>query len=217
MINLEVQNEFSTGYPLLRRAIYHCSRLISSQYGVEFTNSQFGNIRKVYSIWVCADPPKAYRNTITRYRMIEENMVGEIHAEIKDYDLLTVIMLCLGSENEENYGGILQLLNVLLSSELQAEEKKRLLERDFDLAMTTTMEEEVDLVCNLSEGVLKRGWERGMEAGRVEGRAKGRVEGRVESICSLMDSMNLTLDQAMDALKIPEEDRPQYRELLKVQ
>lgn len=209
VVNLEVQNEFSTGYPILKRAIYHCSRLISSQYGVEFTHSQFGEIRKVYSIWVCAAPPRAYRNTITRYRMTEENMVGVVHAEPRDYDLLTVILLGLGSEKDENYGGILKLLDVLLSGELKAEEKKRLLKRDFDLAMTTTMEQEVDHVCNLSEGVMKRGVEKGLQQGVERGRA--------ESIRSLMESMGLTLEQAMDALKIPKEERGRYGELLKRQ
>ena len=123
------------------------------------------------------------------------------------------ILLGLGSEKDENYGGILKLLDVLLSGELKAEEKKRLLKRDFDLAMATTMEQEVDHVCNLSEGVMKRGVEKGLQQG-VE---RGRAEGRAESIRSLMESMGLTLEQAMDALKIPKEERGRYGELLKRQ
>ena len=38
-----------------------------------------------------------------------------------------------------------------------------------------------------------------------------------ESIKNLMDTMNMTAKEAMDALKIKEEDRSQYTELLKIQ
>ena len=33
IINLEAQNDFYPGYPLIKRAIYYCSRMISAQYG----------------------------------------------------------------------------------------------------------------------------------------------------------------------------------------
>lgn len=46
------------------------------------------------------------------------------------------------------------------------------------------------------------------------GRAEGRAEGIVSAIRNLIDSMGLTVDQAMDALKISEADRPKYRSLL---
>lgn len=52
--------------------------------------------------------------------------------------------------------------------------------------------------------------DRGERRGRVEGRA----EGMTASIQSLMDTMGWTIEQAMAALKIPEEDRPKYSKLL---
>ena len=163
IINVESQNKFRDGYPLLKRAIYYCSRLISSQSGTEFTGAQYGKLQKVYSIWLCADPPKGYRNTITRYRMTEENMVGAVKEPTAHYDLLTVVMLCLGGPGDENYEGILKLLSVLLSSEVKYAEKRRILQQEFDLAMTQEMETEVQNMCNLSEGVWERGMEKGME------------------------------------------------------
>lgn len=39
IINIEAQNDFYPGYPLVKRGIYYCSRMISAQYGTEFTNS----------------------------------------------------------------------------------------------------------------------------------------------------------------------------------
>ena len=35
MINVEAQNDFYPGYPLVKRGIYDCSRMISPQYGRE--------------------------------------------------------------------------------------------------------------------------------------------------------------------------------------
>ena len=50
IINIEAQNNFHPGYPLLKRAIYYCSRMISSQYGTVITKSHYEKIEKVYSI-----------------------------------------------------------------------------------------------------------------------------------------------------------------------
>ena len=35
IINIEAQNDFYPGYPIIKRGIYYCSRMISSQYGTE--------------------------------------------------------------------------------------------------------------------------------------------------------------------------------------
>ena len=52
IINIETQNDFYPGYPLIKRGIYYCSRMISSQYGREFTSSHYEKIKKVYSIFI---------------------------------------------------------------------------------------------------------------------------------------------------------------------
>ena len=57
-------------------------------------------------------------------------------------------------------------------------------------------------MCNLSQGVEEKG------------RIRGRTEGIAASIKSLMDSMGWSMEQAMAALKISEEDRSQYAKLL---
>lgn len=43
---------------------------------------------------------------------------------------------------------------------------------------------------------------------------RGERRGRADSIQNLMDSMGWTVDQAMAALKIPEEDRAKYAKIL---
>lgn len=52
------------------------------------------------------------------------------------------------------------------------------------------------------------------DRGERRGRAEGRAEGVLSAIQSLMDSMGLSVDQAMNVLKISETDRPKYRSML---
>jgi len=91
--------------------------MISSQYGREFTDSHYEKIKKVYSIWICMNPPKNRENTITRYRVVEEHLVGAATEPVRNYDLLSIIMLCFGGPDGENYDGVLRMLDVLLSNE----------------------------------------------------------------------------------------------------
>lgn len=161
-LNVEVQNDFYPGYPIIKRGIYYCSRMISSQYGVEFTDQHYEKITKVYSIWICVNPPKYRENTIAEYRIQERNRIGVVSEKRENYDLMTVVMICLGDSEDNKYGGILKLLDVLLSSEKRPEEKKRILQEEFDIKMTIELESEVLQMCNLSEGVERRGIEKGI-------------------------------------------------------
>ena len=53
-----------------------------------------------------------------------------------------------------------------------------------------------------------------MEDIREEGVIKGRIQKQTENILNLIETMGLTLEQAMAALKVPEDERPKYRDLL---
>ncbi|MCM1257246.1 MAG: hypothetical protein NC307_05285 [Roseburia sp.] len=207
IINIEAQNDFYPGYPIIKRGIYYCSRMISSQYGVEFVNSHYEKIKKVYSIWVCANPSEFRENTIARYVVREENLVGEAAEKKENYDLLTAVIICLGHSGDKKYSGILKLLEVLLSSEKNPTEKKKILYDDFDIKMTKELESEVSEMCNLSRGIEERGIEKGIE--------KGIREGVLASIQNLMESMGWSVEQAMKALKIPETEQSIYTDNLR--
>lgn len=194
ILNVEAQSNFYPGYPIIKRGLYYCSRMISSQYGVEFTDGHYEKIRKAISIWICADPPKYRENTITRYTVQEENIVGNIAEKRENYDLITAVIVCLGNAGDDKYTGILKLLDVLLSSERKPDEKKRILQDDFNIKMTRELESEVLLMCNLSKGIEE----------------KGIKEGILSSIKNLMESMDWSAEQAMTALKIPESEQVQY-------
>ena len=58
-------------------------------------------------------------------------------------------------------------------------------------------------------------FEKGMEEGIAKGMEIGRAESTLLCIKNLMKNMKLTAQQAMDALKIPDEERTHYMEMLK--
>ena len=210
IINVEAQNDFYPGYPIVKRNLYYCCRLVSSQYGTEFTNSHYEKIKKVYSIFICMNPPNYRKNTINQYSIQEENLIGEFDENVEYYDLLTGIIICLG-DVEDEMTGILKLLEVLLSSERSTKEKREILQEEFNIKMTQELEREVSEMCNLSERVEQKGIEKGI----AKGRTYGIVEGIATSIRNLMESMGWSIEQAMDALQIPTEERNGYLNMLK--
>ena len=65
----------------------------------------------------------------------------------------------------------------------------------------------------MTEG-LSRGRREGLREGRSEGLREGRSEGFLDAIRSLMESMGWGITEAMNALRIPEEERQQYIDAL---
>ena len=173
IINAEAQNRFKLKYPLTKRAVYYGSRLISAQHGTVFTKSDYQKLRKVYSIWICVNPAKRFRNTITRYSLKPEAIIGNAVEAPENYDLINIVMVCLGKMEEWNDNNLIKFLGVLFQNELSAREKKDILERDFDIPMTETFESEVDDMCNLSQGVAEEAMQKGLEQGRQEGIEQG--------------------------------------------
>ena len=182
IINAEAQNRFKPKYPLTKRAVYYGSRLISAQHGTVFTKSDYQKLRKVYSIWICVNPAKRFRNTITRYSLKPETIIGNAVEAPENYDLINIVMVCLGKMEEWNDNNLIKFLGVLFQNELSAREKKDILERDFNIPMTETFESEVDDMCNLSQGVAEEAMQKGIEKGIQEGIQKGIEQGRQEGM-----------------------------------
>lgn len=166
IINVEAQNDFYPGYPIMKRGIYYCARMISSQYGTVFMKSHYEKIQKVYSVWICMNPPKGRNNTITKYSIFEENCIGNVKEKKEYYDLITTIMVCLGVRNDACENDLLGLLDVLLSSDISASEKKEIIENDYHIPMTEGMEGKMERMCNLSDGVEQKGIEKGVKQTR---------------------------------------------------
>jgi len=196
-INVEAHNDFWPGYPIVKRGTYYGCRMVSSQYGTEFTDSEYDKIKKVYSIWICLSPPKKYENSITVYHTVEENITGNVHEVEENYDIVRIVMVCLGNL-EDAPNDLLKLLDVLLVSDCTPAEKCKTLKTDFSIPMTAKLEKEVSDMGNLGDYVEARGIEKG----------------KLQSLRSLMESMKWNVQQAMDALQIPDSEKSKYVELV---
>jgi hypothetical protein len=197
IINIEAQNRFNLDNLLKYRGGYYCSRMVSSQHGTEFIHSEYHKIKRVYNIFICPYPTKELRGTIIKPRnFIDFEREDEV-IETTEYDGLTsTILVCLGKRSEK--ATLTDLLEVALSNKIDPEEKIKILEEKYSIPMTIDLEEEIVNMCNLSEGVREMGHEEGLR------------DGNIISIKNLMRTMHWSLQQAMNALDIPDADRAYY-------
>ena len=160
IINIEAQKTFSEStlrYILMKRAVFYGSRLISAQKETEFTGSDYSDVKKVYTIWICMESPTD-RSVINHYRMTERNLVGKYKEPQEHYDLLNIVMVYLAPGPVRNR--MLSMLQVIFQETTKtAEEKSEILRKKFDIEVTAEMEEELRTMCNLSEGIYERGAE----------------------------------------------------------
>lgn len=86
-----------------------------------------------------------------------------------------------------------------MSTEISVNEKKKILKDEFHIEMTKKLEQEVRDMCDFSAGVEKR----------------GEIKTTLNSIKRIMKNLQLNMEQAMDVLELPEQERMQYREMIK--
>ena len=217
-INIEAQNRDDPSYPLLKRALYDGSRLLAGQKGEQhgFEHSSYGEIKKVYTIWLCFGHAKKKADVINRYRIEEKQERGNWKSEKADYDVLEVVMVYPGEERREEEDGMMGLLKELFCE--GGEEKGKRLEEKYGILMTKEMEKEVDRMCNLSQIFVDKGIEKGLVLGESKGRTEGRLEGKEESnvacVRSLSKHLSIRYEEAMDLLEIEEALRPSVMERL---
>lgn len=203
VVNVEAQGETNLPYPLMNRAQYYCARLLARQHGTVFVRSDYGKLRKVYSIWVCLRPPRGLENSISRYAFAREDLTGPLPNLDETVDLMSIVVVRLGAPGSAGYDGVLGLLGTLLSKEVARAEKCRVLEQEYGIELTDKLEDEVAMMGTIGELVFKEG--------RAEGLAAGRAEGQRELLTALCDRMGWTLEEALDRAGVPEEERAAYR------
>lgn len=172
IINIEAQKNYYPGYDLVTRAIFYCARMLSAQLDTEFTAEHYDQIKKVYSIWICMDSPSYAENTITEYKIEQNNLYGEFGKQSR-YDLLSAVMIYL-SKTDSSGGSLLhQLLSVLLTSQISVKEKVEILSNKYGLEMTEKIEEGVKKMCNLSDLIEEQAIEQGLKKGLQQGLERG--------------------------------------------
>ncbi len=218
-INVEAQNSSNTPYPILSRAVYYCSRLLAKQKNMQggFQNSEFQNLKKVYSIWIVMNASKAMEGVLNKYTITEECLETEFHFPKEDYDKLSVVMIYPKREYDikDDKNGMMKMLNLLFKAKMSAQDKKYQLSRYYGIMMTRAIDKEMDGMCDLSKGVREEGRAEGRAEGRVEGLSEGRIEMATDNARSLMKEMKITLNEAIKILKIDETIRSEVEKAIK--
>ncbi len=207
IINVEGQNKAS--YPILKRGVYYCGRMLSSQYGTVFVDSHYEKLRKVVSIWICFAGNKKQKNTINRYSLQESKLSGGYNSPISNYNLLDIVMVYIGDDGETD-NQLLKMLDKLFNDRYNVEEKKKFLQEDCGVAVTEDVSKEVESMCNYSDYVEERGEKRGEKRGKK----LGKLNTRIDDIKAIMKSLNFSPEQAMQALNISKEEQAELLPLI---
>ena len=155
IINVEAQRKEPAEYDILNRAVFYASREISSQKNREFVNSNYNDIKKVYSIWICMNMSE---NSMNHIHLTNDTIIGNQVWKGKK-DLVNIGMIGLAKEisSKEEKHKLHRLLGTLLSETLREEEKLDILKNEYHIPMEKSIREDVKIMCNLSEGIEERG------------------------------------------------------------
>ena len=116
-------------------------------------------------------------------------------------------MLYLG--NRKTQDSLIEMLRIIFKEKASALVKKRQLEEEYDIHLTEDETKELSKMCNLSEGVYNSGFNDGVNVG-TRNKAK-------EDLQNLIESTGWSLEKAMQALRIPLEEKDHYEKALKKQ
>ena len=161
IVNVEAQKDDPVSYKILNRAIFYVSRLISSQKERDFVNTNYDDIKQVFSIWVCMNMGK---NSLSHFHIVKDEML-EPYDWKGNADLLNIVMIGVTNElpkHDEKYE-LHRLIGALLSDRLKENEKLDIIEKEYKIPLSNDFRKEVDTMCNLGQGIEDRAMEKTIE------------------------------------------------------
>ena len=178
IINIELQKRYYVGYHFGSRGVFYCARMLSEQLDKEFEAENYDGMKKVYSIWICMEAPEKDANTITECTMTQKELYGNFTGEEK-CDYLSVIIIRLsGKDNYDPNNKLIDMLTVLFSENMDAETKKKHLEKEHSMIMTKEVEGGIQSMCNLGEGLAEKHEKIGEARGERIGKEIGKEIGK---------------------------------------
>lgn len=187
IVNIEAQKDEPTEYKILNRAIFYVSRLISSQKERDFVNTNYDDIKQVFSIWICMNMDD---NSLSHIHLTKDEMLKPCNWK-GNLDLLNIVLIGITneiSEHDEKYE-MHRLIGTLLSGELKEQEKLDIIEHEYNIPISQEFREDVRIMCNLSTGIEERATERA---------TKKATEKTSEKFILNMYKKGYTLDQIAD-------------------
>ena len=161
IVNIEAQKDEPTEYKILNRAIFYVSRMISSQKERDFVNTNYDDIKQVFSIWICMNMDG---NSLSHIHLTKDEMLKPCNWK-GNLDLLNIVLIGITNEipkHDEKYE-MHRLIGALLSSELKEREKLDIIEHEYNIPTSQEFREDVRIMCNLSTGIEERATEKTSE------------------------------------------------------
>ncbi len=158
LVNIEAQKSSDSsklGYHLENRIVFYLARMISAQKQMEFFHSDFDNLKKVRSIWICMDS-KETEDSIEEMSF-ESNRIFGNSEKLHHTDLMKGIIVNIRNDEtiasdkiKKSKNKLIAMLEELLSRKDVAK-KKHILEREYGMIMSEELEGRMQNMCNLSE------------------------------------------------------------------
>lgn len=196
LINIEAQKSTDSGklgYHLENRIVFYLARMISAQKQTEFFHSDFDNLKKVRSIWICMDSGET-EDSIEEIGFDTKTIFGNKRSSYYT-DLMKGIIVNIRNGADDSSGkAIKKSQNVLIAmleeliSRKDASEKKRILADEYGMKMTAELERRIQIMCNWSESIR--------EQARIEAKIEARIEARIEAIEKMIRA-NITREQIL--------------------
>ena len=161
IVNIEAQKDEPAGYQILNRAVFYVSRLVSSQKERDFVNTNYDDVKQVFSIWICMNMDS---NSMSHIHLIKDEML-EPYDWKGNMDLLNIVLIGITDElpeHDEKYE-LHRLIGTLLSSGLKEQEKLDIIEHEYNIPVSNEIREDVRVMCNLSTGIEERATEKTSE------------------------------------------------------
>lgn len=197
IVNVEAQKAEPSSYDILNRAIFYVSRMISSQKGRDFVKSNYNDIKRVYSIWICMNVDE---HSMSHIHLTKDDIIGS-HNWKGDIDLLNIVLLGLAEDlpkKAEKYE-LHRLLGALLSSKLKVDEKLDIIGNEFQIPLENDIRKDVSEMCNLSQGIEDRDYERGTANGLAK--AVLRMYKKGYSIEQISDTLDMDIKEVQDIIE----------------
>lgn len=151
IVNVEAQKDEPTGYHILDRAVFYVSRLVSSQKERDFVKTNYNDIRRVFSIWVCMGMDE---NSMAYVHLAKDDLLGSYPWKGR-LDLLNIVLIGISNElpeHDKKYE-LHRLLSTLLSMELTVDEKLGIIRTEYSIQVDDKLRKDMSAMCNLSQGI----------------------------------------------------------------
>ena len=217
LLNIEGQNEVRSYEAVKRRMLYYTCRLVSEQKEDVFTDDHYGDLAEVVSVWLFLRPAEKDQGRVVEWSLSGRQLTHLDESDTKwkgGLEGMKVVAVCVPDQKHVQSKTVADLLGVYLDPGLSPGERSEKLRDDWDVHLPPQTEEDAGMFEGAGRSLRRESEKRGREQGLKEGIQQGKESTLLENIQSLVEQLHLTPEQAMDALKVPAQDRDCIRKKL---